>query len=152
MGGKITHGHTMAYSATYNTWASMRARCLGKNHRKYKDYGARGISICDRWQSFSNFLEDMGERPSGCTIDRIDNLKGYTPENCRWSDIKTQNRNRACVIKLKICCQEKTLKEWSEIYGIPYKSIYTRYAKGYPLRMIFNHKLYKPGSRPTEAN
>jgi hypothetical protein len=71
----------------------MRARCENRRATKYPVYGARGISVCRRWQSFKNFLTDMGERPAGTSIDRIDNDKGYEPDNCRWATPKEQALN-----------------------------------------------------------
>lgn len=90
------HGHAGAErTPTYISWMSMRARCTNPNHRDYRHYGGRGITVCDRWiDSFENFLADMGERPSGTTIDRIDNDAGYELGNCRWADAVTQRRNR----------------------------------------------------------
>ena len=89
-------GRTRHY--LYSTWASLRNRCLNPKSRYYKNYGGRGITVCDRWldhaHGFENFLEDMGDRPNGCSLDRIDNNKGYGPENCRWADRVTQNLNK----------------------------------------------------------
>lgn len=72
----------------------MRQRCHNPNATKWPLYGGRGIEVCERWASFENFLADMGERPAGMTIDRIDNDGGYEPGNCQWADVITQNRNR----------------------------------------------------------
>ena len=78
----------------YQTWCSIRQRCFNKNSADYPDYGGRGITVCLRWSNYENFLEDMGRRPQGCSINRIDNDGDYTPQNCEWSDKYQQARNR----------------------------------------------------------
>jgi len=97
----IKHGHAKRgkESKTYISWGDMVQRCTNKNHKHYRHYGGRGIAICNRWNpkkggSFKNFLRDMGERQKGKTIDRINNNKGYSPKNCKWSTMKEQNRNK----------------------------------------------------------
>src|ERR1700683_5203535 len=84
----------MSKAKTRSSWYLMRSRCRDKHKKDYKNYGGRGITICERWQIFDNFLTDMGERPAGLTLDRIDNDKGYYKENCQGADRKTQANNR----------------------------------------------------------
>ena len=78
----------------YPTWNAMRQRCNNEKHPKYKSYGGRGIEVCERWTDFWSFVEDMGDRPKGFSLDRRDNDGDYTPENCVWADSKTQRLNQ----------------------------------------------------------
>lgn len=78
----------------YSIWSDMKQRCFNQNHAAYKYYGARSISVCERWLTFENFVEDMGERPTGTSLDRINNDGNYEPGNCRWATPKEQMSNR----------------------------------------------------------
>ena len=90
-------GSCKGHKREYSSWNNMMTRCRNKKHIAYKYYGGSGIEVCERWtgkDGFINFLEDMGERPEGYTLDRIDPTKGYSPDNCRWTDKTTQSYNR----------------------------------------------------------
>jgi len=91
-GGSLKHG--MWQTRTYHTWEGMKQRCLNPEATRYPDYGAIGITVCERWLDFKNFLEDMGERPKGKTLDRIDPFGNYEPSNCRWATPYEQQHNQ----------------------------------------------------------
>ena len=95
--GNTKHGHSSKngkLSLTYISWQNMKQRCQNPNHSRFKDWGARDIKVCERWQDFTNFLADMGEKPEGLTLDRINNDGDYEPGNCRWATWKEQRRNQ----------------------------------------------------------
>jgi len=89
----IKHGESKPKSPEYITWAGMRQRCLNKNHSAYRLYGKIGVKICPRWNSFENFLEDMGRRPEGFSLDRISGSKTYSKATCRWANQNQQVRS-----------------------------------------------------------
>lgn len=84
----------MKQTPTYNSWRGMKQRCLNPNHEHYSRYGGRGITVCKAWLKFENFLEDMGERPLGKTLERKDNDKGYSKANCCWATRRVQRLNQ----------------------------------------------------------
>ena len=95
-GGHVRHRASSHHNRTreYECWVSMRDRCRNPNSKSYKNYGARGIVVCKRWDKFETFLADMGPRPKGHSLDRIDNDGNYTPKNCQWATTKQQRHNR----------------------------------------------------------
>lgn len=117
----------------YKAWLGMVARCTKPNHLAWKNYGARGITVCDRWMDFCNFVQDMGERPTPQhSLDRIDNEGGYSPNNCRWATRSEQARNRRSpkprnsAIKI----DGLTLREFAEKYDINHNTLKLRYRMG----------------------
>jgi len=95
MGNERAKTHGLCRHYLYTTWATMKQRCINPKHVKYEHYGARGIKVCDRWlNSFPNFLEDMGDRPDGHSLSRLDNDGPYSKDNCEWQTYSDQNRNR----------------------------------------------------------
>lgn len=101
----------------------MMERCTNPNDKRYADYGGRGITVCDRWQDPANFYADMGERPTGTSIDRIDNNLGYEPGNCRWATPKTQNNNRRSTRLATLNGETLSLAEWSRRLGAGSKDL-----------------------------
>jgi hypothetical protein len=106
----------------------MMQRCGNPNNPQFKDYGERGITVCERWKTFKNFLTDMGVRPEGLTLDRKDNNKGYTPDNCKWSTKQEQQRNMRSNNVWELDGQRKTVAEWADQLGMKRHSLYMRVA------------------------
>lgn len=126
---RLTHGQTN--SRTYKSWAGMIGRSQNPKHIEYERYGARGITVCKEWQEFAGFFADMGERPKGMSIDRIDVNQGYCKENCRWATPKEQARNTRRNVLITIDGETKTVAEWVELTGAAKdKTVYQRIKKG----------------------
>jgi hypothetical protein len=106
----------------------MMQRCGNPNNPQFKDYGGRGIAVCKRWKIFKNFLTDMGVRPDGLTLDRIDNSKGYSPRNCKWATKQEQQRNMRSNNVWELDGQRKTVAEWADQLGMKRHSLYMRVA------------------------
>lgn len=132
----VTHGHarTGQLTPTYKAWMAMRMRCTQSAHKEYHRYGGRGITVCERWAIFANFLEDMGERPQGREIDRINNDGNYEPANCRWATHKEQMRNMSRNRILTLDGRSQTLADWADEAQLNYGTLRTRLRLGWPLR------------------
>lgn len=128
------HGHTTKHSQspTYTTYQNMLARCYRPSSPNFKNYGAAGISVCERWrESFANFLSDMGERPNGATIDRIDSSGNYSPENCRWATIEEQQSNISSNVFLTFNGETMHINAWARKLGIDASRIAWRLRHGW---------------------
>jgi len=138
------HGHTWAggRSPTNHSYKTMKSRSTNPNDPNYSEYGGRGIWVCDQWlgeNGFVQFLKDMGERPEGTTLDRIDVNGGYCPENCRWADAQTQQGNRRNNIMVKIDGKSVCLAEAARIVGINENTLYGRVIrKGWPIDLALS--------------
>lgn len=122
----------------YRRWSDMRYRCSNPNFAAYKDYGARGITVCDRWQTFANFYEDMFPTyVKGMQIDRIDNNKGYGPENCRWATPKQNNRNRRSNVWVETPEGPMVLAEAAERFCIRPDTLWHRIKSGATAQKMF---------------
>jgi hypothetical protein len=109
----------------------MIRRCENPSHKSYKDYGARGIKVCDRWKSFDAFFSDMGKAPAGLSIDRIDTNGNYEPGNCRWTTQKVQQNNRRSNRVLSAFGREQTMQRWAEEFSITADAISKRLEGGW---------------------
>ncbi len=129
------HGHaTQGISPTYHSWSSMVARCTNPNNARYASYMGRGITVDPRWLEFETFLADMGEKPDGTSLGRIDNNKGYYPKNCRWETQKQQQRNRRNNRILELDGVSRTVAEWAEHLGVPVQRLHNRLHYGWSVK------------------
>lgn len=135
----VTHGGS--YEAAYSSWVEMKRRCLNPQARNFHNYGGRGITVCDRWQGengYNNFIQDMGPRPEGTSIDRINNDLGYFPANCRWATPEEQALNKRTNHRLTYNGESLTIKEWSDKLGIPITTIAKRITSGFPIEDVLS--------------
>jgi len=114
-----------------STYWNMRGRCYKPNHTSYKNYGAKGIRVCDRWlepnkKGFQNFVEDMGERPEGYTIERIDGKANYSPDNCKWATPREQQNNRSNNVRIEIDGVTKSVSAWARENGVTINTAFAR--------------------------
>lgn len=128
----------------YSVWRSMIGRCRTMTFKQWQDYGGRGITICDRWLlpkiGFHNFVADMGERPPGHSLDRIDNDKGYSPDNCRWATKKEQQRNQRVTRRVIIEGKEYIAADLADISGHKTDVIVDRVRRGLTYAEVIDPK------------
>ena len=137
----MKHNGWSKLRGTYRTWQDMKHRCYNKNSQQFKNYGARGITVCREWrESFENFLRDMGERPEGLTIERINNNGNYEPTNCRWATRGEQRRNQRGCIYLEFNGIKMTVNEWAKKLNFDRETIKHRMKMRYPIEMVLSPK------------
>lgn len=124
--------HGLWNSSEYRVWVGMKDRCHNPKGTAYYRYGGRGIAVCDRWlNSFENFLADMGPMPEGHTVERVDNGKGYCPDNCVWASMKTQQNNRRNNRRITLNGETATVSQWAEKMGIKVSTVFSRLYLGW---------------------
>lgn len=122
--------HKMSTSPTYESWASMKSRCLNRNDQAYKNYGGRGITIDPKWQTFQNFLEDMGERTPTQSIERLEVDGNYTPSNCIWLEKNLQSKNTRSTVSITIEGETQNLTYWLNKFNVSHASYNKRIQRG----------------------
>lgn len=132
----INYKHGATNTPTFNIWLGMMNRCYGATTGGFKKYGAKGIGVCPEWHDFQKFLNDMGERPSGMTIDRIDNSQGYYPSNCRWLTNRQQQNNKTTNIYLEYGDERLTVTQWADKLGIHKNTLYYRIRCGKNVQQV----------------
>lgn len=146
--GNYRHGAAKkgAVTRTYKKWLRMNSRCFNPAYALYHRYGGRGITVCDRWRDYANFLEDMGEAPIGKSLDRYPNKDGnYEPGNCRWATDTEQGRNRSITLNLTLNGVTKTVKEWADERGLNYKALWSRLNRGLSVEEALDPNKRKTG-------
>lgn len=134
---RSTHGLTS--SSTYTSWKAMKFRCENESSKDYKNYGGRGIKVCERWsKSFIEFHNDMGDRPVGTSIDRIDPNGNYDPNNCRWASFEKQGNNKRVNFIIEHEGKTMTVSEWAREYGIEPKTLSYRVKSGWDIEAALN--------------
>lgn len=146
---KHGYGAKGRQSPEYSSWKCMKDRCERSSNAGYKNYGGKGVKICERWQTFINFLSDMGMKPTPKhTIDRIDNAKGYEPGNCRWATMKEQQRNRSNNRMITFRGETKCLSEWEEIVGGSGQNVRSRLRIGWSIERAITQKIQSKTPKP----
>lgn len=144
---KVNYRHGMAKTPIYGLWHAMIQRCYDKNSHAYNRYGGRGINVCNKWQTFEGFYEDMGEKPDGMSLERKDVNGDYTPENVIWANAKTQANNRRSNVVLEYNGKKQTMQQWCDELGLKIGTVWARINNyGYSVE-----KALTPGWRANNA-
>ena len=126
-----THG--LSKTRLYKCWRAMHDRCSNANVNSYRSHGARGITVCTRWRTFENFASDMGERPPGYTLERMDNDKGYSPGNCYWATKMEQANNKRTNRRFTVDGANMTLAQLARAFGHPPLRVWYRLKQGWDI-------------------
>lgn len=135
---RVKQYHGRYRTPTWYSWNSMFVRCYNPEAKGYENYGGRGICVCERWSQFLLFVEDMGERPFGTSLDRVNNELGYSKGNCRWSTRKQQSNNRRDNTVLDHNGLSLTISGWCEKTGLSRDALQGRLRKGWPVGMALD--------------
>lgn len=137
--GLRTRTHGLKSHSAYNSWVKMLHRCTNPDNKDYINYGGRGITVCARWHDVVCFIEDMGEKPKGCSIERLNNDLGYNKENCVWATMAQQNRNKRSNRIISLGDRTMHLVDWAKHVGISVSALHQRLAR-MPIERALNPK------------
>lgn len=124
----------MSKSKTYKSWSTMRERCTNPKKSSFKDYGGRGINVCDRWSTFENFYADMGDRPRGMTLERVNPDGNYEPNNCKWASSHEQARNKRSNRRITFNGETRIISDWDKALGFSKGVISNRLKRGWSIQ------------------
>ena len=146
---RLIKGKSFYNKSWYNSYRAMMSRCYREKDVSYRNYGGRGIRVCEEWHNIENFEKWVAENPhsKGMTIDRIDSNGNYEPRNCRWASMKTQDNNRRNTVYIEHNGEVHTITEWAEIIGINRSTLNNRYYRGWRGEKLFSPKLKHEGKR-----
>lgn len=146
MAGKPIHG--MSETPMHRIWKGMKARCLNPNNPRWSSYGGRGIRVCQRWQhSFKSFYDDMGPRPAGTSLERVDNNGDYKPSNCVWATPKQQQNNMRSNVFVEHEGRRLTVTQWAREVGIGVGTVRARLRRGWTVQEMLNPDTSKQRKR-----
>lgn len=149
----MSRKHLMYGTPTYRSWSAMLTRCTNQRNHKYPEYGGRGIRVCDRWRDFSAFLLDLGPRPEGTSLGRIDNDGNYEPGNCAWQSITSQARNKRSTAVFDYQGIVATIPEHCERMGLKASTVRSRvYTYGWPINKAFEEPPRSWGGNRKKSN
>lgn len=144
--------HGKSSDRIYKIWTAMYDRCRNKNCEGYENYGGRGIEVCERWEKFENFYADMGDRPDGKSLDRIDNNGPYAPWNCEWRDESHQSRNKRSNIWLEYDGRRQVVKDWAREVGLHETTITYRLRQGWSIKEALTTPKWTKKRKPSASS
>lgn len=136
--GTFARTHGASFTREYGIWGNMLYRCNTDTCPNYSEYGGRGIKVCERWNSFENFLADMGKAPLGFSIERKDVNGDYTSNNCVWATMEKQANNRRNTRRVTLNGETKSLKEWCQHFNLSWHMVANRYRRNWPIEQLFS--------------